>query len=430
MHEGPSDAVQCIRAARLVDGSSPTVASDVAVLVAGGKISAVGPAGEPSMDPRSGSIIDLGDLTLMPGLMDLHTHLTAWANQWRRPFDRGTRYAVQGAANLLAALRAGVTTIRDVGSFEDVSVVLRDAVEEGLIAGPRVLASRRAVTIPGALGAEKDTWHLGPSRGWMSEATGVDGMRRAVLSEIKASADWIKLYYERGDWTTEELAAAVTAAHSAEVPVACHANRPKAIKSALAAGVDTIEHGLEIDDEDLAYMAEHGIAWVPTLSIVANRCDAVVSDPSTAAAQPLYRKLLSLRDGHRDSFVRALDMGVAIGCGVDALPDEGGVPFASVPAELELMTRFGMPPVDAIRSATSGAAAILGLSDEVGTIEPGATADIIAVRGNPLDDIRALRDVVFVMRGGIVQHDARGALSTSSEGDPSTIRHESAIGVA
>jgi imidazolonepropionase-like amidohydrolase len=393
-----------LHARRLLDGIDPTPREHVAVHVEGGRIVEVRAGREREQPTPGAEPIELGDATLMPGLIDLHTHLTAWANRWPRPtFDAGTRYALQAAANCRAALAAGVTTIRDAGSYEDVAVATRDAVQEGVIAGPRILATRKAVTIPGALGPDARTTHLGPTDGWMEEASGADGMRQAVRGQLKRGADWIKLYYERGDWTTDELAAAVDAAHSAGVRVMCHANRPTAIKAAIAAGVDTVEHGIEADEEDLAAMAERGIGWVPTLFIVEDRYRAM-HDAATAAAQAAYLPLLRLRDGHREAFRRGLALGVRIGAGLDALPDEGAVPFGGLAEELCLMVELGMAPAAALHAATAAAAELLALSDELGAIRPGRAADLIATTGDPLADVGALRDVRFVMRAGEVVH--------------------------
>lgn len=392
-----------VRARRLLDGVDPRPREAVAVLVEGDRVVAVADDGAGiAQAPAGVETIDLGEATLLPGMIDLHTHLTAWANRWPRPtYDAGTRYALQAAANCRAALDAGVTTIRDAGTFHDVAVATRDAVAEGVLAGPRILASRQAVAIAGTLGAVADTVHLGPQDGWIAEAAGADGLRDAVRRQIRQGADWIKLYYERGDWTEAELCAAVDAAHSAEVRVMCHANRPRAVKAAIAAGVDTVEHGIEADEEDLVAMRERGIAWVPTLAIVENRCRELL-DPGSDSAQDAYRPLLDLRDRHRELFRRGLALGLEIGAGSDGLPDEGGLAFAAVAEELRIMVELGASPAEAIRIGTSGAAAILRLHEETGAVRSGLCADLIAVPGDPLADVTALRDVRFVMRGGVV----------------------------
>lgn len=409
--EHPTQARRIVlRAARVFDGHADVPRPGCAVIIEGNRITALMDESPALADAEAvGWVIELGDVTLMPGMADLHTHLTAWANRWPRPYDPGTRYAFQACANLAAAVSTGVTTIRDVGSFEDIAVAARDAVELGVIEGPRVIPCRKAVTITGGLGPTTTTMHLGRTEGWMTQANGADALRGAVRSEIREGAEWIKLYFERGNWTTEELAAAVAAAHSDDVRVAIHANRSTAIKSAIEAGVDTIEHGLELEEEDLRRMTDAGIAWIPTLFIVENRCRVMEEDAAAAARMPGYLSLLELRDRHRRIFQRALSSGVEIGAGVDALPDEGGVPFAAIPDELELMVELGMTPSAALRAATSNAARILGLQDTIGSLEPGHTADVIAVRGNPQEDISSLHDVAFVMKDGKVLRDNRGA---------------------
>ncbi len=221
-------------------------------------------------------------------------------------------------------------------------------------AGPRLLVCGKAVTITGGLGANVHTQQLGPTEGWVAEADGPDGLRAAVRSQLKAGADWIKLYYHRGDWTREELAAAVGEAHGIGARVACHAIRPEAIKHAIAAGVDTIEHGIMLDERDAAAMAERGIALVPTLLIV---------EASATPLQGASPQALQTREDHRRAFQLAHVAGVTIGAGVDAVPDEGVVPFAALADELGLMVDLGMDPAEAVRAATSSAAKILGLDD-------------------------------------------------------------------
>jgi imidazolonepropionase-like amidohydrolase len=394
-----------LRADRLLDGSDGPARERQVVVVEDGVIAGVAPqdaGGEPA---PADSVIDLPGMTVMPGMIDLHNHLTAGVNRWSQPYERGLRYAVQAVANMRAAIEAGVTVIRDVGSFGDLSFAVREAVARGVVAGPRLLASGRAITITGGLGAVSTTQRLGPTQGWMVEADGPDAMRSAVRSQLRAGADWIKLYYERGDWTAQELGAAVDEAHALGAGVACHARRPKAIESAIAAGVDTIEHGTELTEEDAGEMVRRGIALVPTLLIV---------EASWAAARrgqpmPDSDELTRTRERLRRSFAVAVAAGVTIGCGVDAIPDEGIVPFSALADELVLMVELGMDPSQAVHAATGAGARILGLDSELGYIRPGLAADLIAVAGDPTRDIGALRHVSFVMRGGSVVHDVRQA---------------------
>lgn len=394
-HDPGLDVRIVLRAARLADGHGEKAREDAALIVSNGRIESI--VGSDSVDGErlgGATVIDLEGLTLMPGMFDLHTHLTAWANSWKLPFDRGTRYAFQAAANLGSALDAGVTTIRDVGSFEDVAVLAREAVARGVVAGPRVVPCRKAVTITGGLSPATKTMHIGPTDGWMQEADGSDGIRGAVRTQLKASAEWIKLYFEHGNWTTDELNAAVDEAHSTGVRVACHATRPEAIDSVIDAGVDTIEHAWWIEREQLERMRERGIAWVPTLFILDNLEDIVEEGALTR-----------MRDHHRAAFQIGLEVGVEIGCGVDPIPDEGRAPFAAVADELDVMGRLGMSQSGVVRVATSGSAAILGVGRDVGSLSAGKAADVIAVAGDPLTDASALRDVRFVMRDGVVVRD-------------------------
>jgi imidazolonepropionase-like amidohydrolase len=403
MTGSPAPERVLVRADRLLDGGNGSALEQHAILIEGGRITDVLPHESESEPPAVDTVIDLSGMTVMPGMIDLHNHLTAGVNRWPRPYERGARYAVQAIANLRNALEAGVTVVRDVGSFGDLPFAVRDGIAEGVIPGPRLLVCGKAITITGGLGAVSVTQRLGPTEGWMVEADGPLAVRAAVRSQLKAGAEWIKLYYERGDWTNDELAAAVDEAHTSGARVACHARRPKAIKSAIAAGVDTIEHGSELTADDAEEMVRRGIALVPTLLIVEESWREAKRGQGPHDTAALTRE----RDRHRQSFECALEAGVTIGCGVDAIPDEGVVDFDALADELALMVEFGMDPSHAIHAVTGSAAGILGLDSELGYIRRGLCADLVGIAGDPVHDIGALRDVSFVMRGGAVVHDTR-----------------------
>ncbi len=379
------------------------------VLVEKGRIAAIGAAGSLPVPP--GAVrLDLAGLHLIPGLIELHSHLllhpydeTPWDDQvLKEPLEQRTLRAVLAAR---ATVEAGFTTVRDLGTegagFADVA--LRDAIAQRWIAGPRVFAATRALVASGAYGPAGDPrWDLPKG------AQVVDGaveMRRAVRQQIAAGADWIKVYadYRRRPggpstptFTEEEMATAVDEARSAGLPVAAHAYTDEGIRRAVLAGVRTIEHGTYAADETLALMKKKGVVLCPTLAAG----EAIARYGGWKPGEPEPPRLKE----ERDFFARALRSGVTIGNGSDV----GVFSHGENAREPELMVAYGMKPQAALRAATVTAAAVLGKERELGRIETGYLADLVAVDGDPLADISALgRPAVVIKDGAVVR--ARGA---------------------
>jgi imidazolonepropionase-like amidohydrolase len=391
---------------RVFDGMTPTPHREWLVLVSGARIVAAGPAGEIEV-PAEARLIELPGMTLLPGLIEGHSHLllhpydeTSWNDQvLREPLALRVARATAGAR---ATLIAGITTERDLGTegagYADVGI--KQAIAEGIIPGPRLLVSTRAIVTTGSYGpkgAPELTIPLG------AEATdGHDDLVRVVRDQIGRGADWVKVYadYRWGPsgeamptFTLDELRLAVEVAGSAGRPVAAHASSPEGMRRATEAGVLTIEHGDGGTREVFRLMAERGVALCPTLaagdavSQYAGWRKGVDPEPARVVAK-------------RASFRTALAAGVPICFGGDV----GVYAHGDNARELELMVDYGMPTVDALRAATSGNASILLLPDR-GRIASELLADLIAVEGDPTRDISALRNVRLVMKGGAVVHE-------------------------
>ncbi len=385
------------------DGSSWLGTS---VLVREGRITAVGPAPEPA---DAAETLDLHGLFLVPGLIDLHTHLllhpydeTPWDEQvLREALELRTIRAVVQAR---ATLEAGFTTIRELGTegagFADVA--LRDAIARGWIPGPRVLASTRALVATGCYGPAgfDPRWEVPKGA---QEADGVDGVRVAVRQQVAAGADWIKVYadYRRASgaaatatFSLEELQALVAEATSAGKPVSAHATTDEGARRAALAGVKTIEHGTSISSETLKLMQERGVVLVPTLAASEAVARYAGWDGAEPAPEGVAQGSATLRRAH--------ELGVAIACGSDA----GVFAHGDNAREIELLAEVLGSPAEALRAATRDAARALGRED-LGRIAPGCVADLVALEADPLVDSRALRRVVLVVQAGRVVLDRR-----------------------
>jgi len=380
------------------------------VLIAGGRIAAIAAPG--SFPVPAGALrLDLTGLHLVPGLIELHSHLllhpydeTPWDDQvLKEPLEQRV---LRGVLAARATVEAGFTTVRDLGTegagFADVA--LRDAVARRWIVGPRVFASTRALVASGAYGPAGDPrWDLPKG------AQVVDGpvaVRRAAREQIAAGADWIKVYadYRRRPggpstptFTEEEMAAAVDEARSAGLPVAAHAYTDEGIRRAVMAGVRTIEHGTYASDATLALMKRKGVVLCPTLAAG----EAIARYGGWKPGTPEPPRLQE----EREFFARALKSGVTIGNGSDV----GVFTHGENAREPELMVAYGMKPADALRAATSTAAAVLGKEKELGRIEAGYLADLVAVDGDPLVDVSALARPVVVVKDGAVVKNRRAA---------------------
>ncbi len=395
---GDDTAPVVLKPARVFDGEA--MHEGWMVLVKGDRIQAAGP----SVDAAGAAIIDLPGLTLMPGMVEGHSHVllhayneTPWTDQ---VMHEGLALRAARAVNHLhATLMAGFTTIRDLGTegagYADVE--LKQAVNQGIVPGPRVLASTRAIVATGSYAPKGFALEWRVPQG-AEEADGVDSLIRVVRDQIGHGADWIKLYgdYRWGPhpgssptFSLEEMKLAVETARSAGVPVAVHTSTPEGMRRAILAGAETIEHGDAGTPETWKLMVEHHVALCPTLAAGA----AVTQYGGWKKGDPEPPNLVR----KRASFKAALDAGVTILSGSDV----GVFPHGDNAREIEMMVDYGMPTVDALKSATSIAGRVLHM--EIGEVKQGMLADLIAVEGNPVSDISAIRKVKFVMKGGAVQ---------------------------
>lgn len=382
-----------LKAARAFDGNE--MHQGWAVRVKGDRIEAAGPAA--SIDTSAAKIIDLGNTTLMPGLVEGHSHVllhayseTPWNDQVER---EALALRVARATNHLRdTLMAGFTTVRDLGTegaaYADVGLKL--AVNQGIIPGPRMLVVTRAIVATGTYGPKGfvPEWTV-PQGG---EETSGEDIIRVVRDQISRGADWIKLYgdYRWGPhpgshptFSLEEMKMAVTTAHDAGVPVAVHTSTPEGMRRAILAGAETIEHGNDGTPEIFKLMVEHHVALCPTLT---------AGGGTPRPGQPES----PMRAHRKEVFKAALAAGVIILSGSDV----GTFPHGDNARELEAMVDFGMKPMDALKSATSIAGTVLRM--EIGEVKAGKLADLIAVDGDPTQEISAIRRVKFVMKGGTV----------------------------
>ncbi|MCK6593254.1 MAG: amidohydrolase family protein [Polyangiaceae bacterium] len=392
-----------LRAARMMDVRSGTMIQNAVVLVEGERIAAAGPG---LAIPEGVKVVDLGALTILPGLIDCHTHLLMRLGPEESYAEhlvtRSQAYrALEGAASARQTLRAGFTTVRDVenegAGYADVA--LRDAIRAGLIEGPRMLVATRGIAAVGQynpFGISPDLIEF-PSGAQM--ISGVEEARRAVREQIGHGADLIKVYadWEHPTLTSEELRVIVEEAHRQKRKVAAHATTPEGARNAVAAGVDSIEHGDDIDLATLEEMKRRGTFLVSTAGVMFAMLE---SSPKKEVRAWIQKQLEVLRR----TLTLARQVGVKIAGGMDASEEKLQGKNAR---QLAALVELGVPPVEAIRSQTEAAAELLGQSDQIGTLEPGRYADLIAVEGDPRVDIRVLERVKLVMKGGEVVIDTR-----------------------
>ena len=408
---GATPQVTVIRAGTLIDGKSDAPRHDQVIVIRGNRIESVSDAGSAKI-PVGATTLDLSRATVLPGLIDSHTHIFL---QGEDPAQGGydaniLKYplalrAARATVSVRRALEQGFTTLRDVetegAGYGDVGI--KEAIEGGYIPGPRLFVATRAISTTGGYMLEDYAPELDMPKG----AQLIDGpveARKAAREQLDHGADWIKVYMTHRSWvgkkgelvsqptlTLEELKAIVDETHGWGKKVACHAYNGIGLQRALDGGCDSIEHGLEMTDAQLAQMVKQGTWYCPTLSPY-----YATWAPEDTPAGRRDRKRASV---HEDTFKRAMKAGVKIVFGTDI----GGIPWTEpIAQEFPRMVGLGMSPMDAIKSATSRAADMLEMSGEIGVIAPGAYADVVAVPGDPLKDVKELGNVHFVMKDGKV----------------------------
>jgi imidazolonepropionase-like amidohydrolase len=386
----PPDTLYLLKPAHIFDGESAQLHDNWVVLVRGEKIEAVGPASQIKA-PADAKVIDLPGMTLMPGLIDAHSHIllhpyseTVWNDQVAR--EALSLRVARATNHLRSTLMAGFTTLRDLGTegagYADVG--LKQAVNQGIIPGPRLFVATRAIVATGSYGPKgfASEWNVPQGA---EEASGADELTHAVREQIGKGADWVKLYADyrwgaggtaHATFTLDEMRLAVEVAKSAGIPVSAHSTSTEGARRAILAGVETIEHGDGLTPELFRMMKERGTALCPTLSV--------------ASAATMENK--------KRVFKEALASGVTIASGSDV----GVFAHGDNAREIETMVAWGMPIIDALRSATSMDVRVLHMEDKIGRVKTGLFADLIAVEGDPTKDVSALRRVRFVMKDGTV----------------------------
>jgi imidazolonepropionase-like amidohydrolase len=406
-----SEKITVIRAGTLIDGKSNSVRHDQVILIRGNRIESVSDASSAKI-PAGASFIDLSKSTVLPGLIDCHTHIFL---QGEDPAEGGydanilfqplSLRAARATVSARRALEQGFTTLRDVetegAGYGDVGI--KEAIERGYIPGPRLFVATRAISTTGGYNLEGYAPELNMPKG-AQIADGPVETRKAAREQLDHGADWIKVYMTHRSWvgkngelvsqptlTVEELRAVVDETHGWGKKVACHAYGGIGLHRALDGGCDTIEHGLDLDAAAIAQMLKQGTWLVPTLA-------AYYHDWAPADTPAGQRDRLRVAV-HGPSFQKAMKAGVKIAFGTDM----GGIPWTEpIGQEFARMTELGMPPMEAIQAATSRAAELLDMEGKLGVIAPGAYADVIAVNSDPLRDIKVLEDVQFVMKEGKV----------------------------
>lgn len=406
-------SVVLIRADRMFDGASDSYREQVVIHVEGDRIKGVVDARE-FIQPEGVRFIDLTGYTVLPGLIDCHTHLASRADRYdeiNKFKDGPFRGAFNAVVNARTTLEAGFTTVRDVGSAAFLAVELRDTIDDGHVVGPRIIASGPGISMTGGHGdlnryAPQVRVRLYPEERDFRIADGPDQVRQVVRAQIKHGVDVVKInasggVLSRGDapgapqYSIDELRAAVEEAHAAGRKVAAHAHGAQGIKNAVRAGVDSIEHGSLIDEEGIALMKERG-TWL--VSDIYNDDYLLGKAIEFKLPQESIDKERLIGQLQRDNFAKAAKAGVKIAFGTDA----GVYPHGENARQFSYMVKYGLTPAEAIRAATSSAAELLGREHELGRIAPGYLADLIAVKGDPLADVSVLENVSFVMKGGVV----------------------------
>jgi len=389
-----------VRASRMLDVNNGSIVRDAVILIQDDKITSVGPS---LKIPAGAEVVDLGDATVLPGLIDCHTHLMA-----RMSDDDPQGYglslltksqafrALEGAADARITLRAGFTAVRDVESEGSgyADVALRDAINQGLVEGPRMEVATRGIAAVGRYFPFDISPDLTDFPTGAQMISGPEEARRVAREQIGHGANLLKVY---ADWsvptlTIEEIKPIVEEAHKAKIKVAAHADSPDGIRNALTAGVDSIEHGHQADRASFELMKQKNAFWVPTIGYYFYAVD-------TAKTPQPHKYMQETLERTRQNISTARELGVKIANGFDPSSAEA---HGKNSHEIIAMTKLGMSPIEAVRAATTNAAELMGWQAKVGSIEPGKYADIIAVSGDPIADIGELEHVKFVMKGGAV----------------------------
>ncbi len=403
--------ITAVKCGKLFDGTSDRLSEQTTILIEGNIIRSVG---RDARIPPDANIIDLSGYTVLPGLIDAHTHVLLQGDITSADYDEQVLKesipyrTIRGAVAAQAALRHGFTTIRDMGTegamYADVDI--KRAIEKGIIDGPRMFVCTRALDVTGAYPLLGYAWELDVPHG-LQVVDGVDECRKAVREEVAFGADWIKVYVDRSyyftddgalrsilTFTFDELKAICDEAHKLHRKVAAHAVGRDGIENALRAGVNTIEHGDGFDDELLKLARKNGVYWCPTLFVT-----EYVAEGRASEGRPIYKQMIGQQ---RQAFAKGVRAGVMIALGTDV----GGFAWDVDEAlELKRMVDDGMTSLQALKAATTVAADLLDMRGKLGEIAPGAFADLVAVPGNPLTDITTTDHVVFVMKGGKVYRD-------------------------
>jgi len=387
-----------IRASRMLDVRNGSIVHDPVILIQDEKITAAGPS---LKIPAGAEVMDLGDAMLLPGLIDCHTHLMARMSDDPQGYGLSLLTksqafrALEGAADARVTLRAGFTAVRDVESEGSgyADVALRDAINQGLVEGPRMQVATRGIAAVGKYFPFDISPDLVDFPTGAQMISGPEEARRAAREQIGHGANLLKVY---ADWgvptlTIEEIRPIVEEAHKSKIKVAAHADSPEGIRNALTAGVDSIEHGHQADRGSFELIKQKNIFWVPTIGYYFYAVD-------TAKSPQPHKHMEETLQRARPNISTARELGVKIANGFDpASADEHG----KNAREIIAMSKLGLPPIEAIRAATTNAAELMGWQDKIGSIEAGKFADIIAVSGDPIADVGELEHVKFVMKGGV-----------------------------